>query len=282
MSALADAIVAGGLSPALPMRELEAVEIAGYRDQWSAVPPVVAERYGVADATLPGGIHCLTVADQPGRRVVNHALGIDPVRPLAPRTLDAIERFFAVRGLPALAAVAEGAPAERQLHARGWRRDVAWMKFARAVDAPLPLRGDCPFEIQRVPLHDRLRLGELLARAFELPAGLAPWLGAIACRPGWECLGAYAGERLVATGSLYVAGGAGWVTWGATDPAARGQGAQAALLAARIEMARRRRLRLLVAETGERGSGQRDVSYRNLLGAGFHEVCVRPFWCRDR
>jgi GNAT superfamily N-acetyltransferase len=123
-------------------------------------------------------------------------------------------------------------------------------------------------------------MGGILAGAFDLPGELADWFAALAGRPPWHCLGAYDGRDLVATGSLYVHEQSGWLTWGATDPAHRGRRAQKALLAARVELARRLGLVLLVTETGEQRAGLPDASYRNILGAGFRPVYTRPFWSR--
>ena len=77
-------------------------------------------------------------------------------------------------------------------------------------------------------------------------------------------------------GALYVDGGVGWLGFGATLPPYRGRGAQSAILAARIEDARRQGCATVVTETGELADDRPSSSYRNIVRAGFRETGVRP------
>ena len=255
---------------------LEAPEIAGYADQWRAAPAQLAARLGIVQARV-GGAHCVAVAALPGVRVLNHALGLPATGRLEQEALEALERFFFERGVPALLALRAGADAEAQLAERGYERGYAWVKFVRDAMAP-PVRVSCDLAIRPVAAGDARTMGEIAASAFGLPEELAEWFAAVPGRPGWHCLGAYDGEELVAIGSLYAHEGQGWLTWGATAPSHRGRGAQKALLAARVELGRRLGLSRLVTETGEPEPGRPDASYRNILGAGFQPVYTRPFW----
>ncbi len=80
----------------------------------------------------------------------------------------------------------------------------------------------------------------------------------------------------VACGALFVHEGAGWLGAAGTLPAHRGKGAQGALLAARIALAQELGLDVLTTETGERRNDESDISYRNILRAGFEEAYLRP------
>jgi len=251
-------------------RLLEAPELAGHRDMWSAAPRPLAARHGLVH-TRAGGADCVAAAGLPGLRVLNHALGAiaDPA---------AVERFFVKQGVPARVGVPEGSAAERAVAARGYERDLAWMKFARDPRAPVPEPATAGLAVRPVAAGDAHRMGELVAASFGLPGDLGGWFAPLATRPGWHCLGAYDGGRLVATGSLFAAAGGGWASLAATDPAHRGRGAQGALLAARILVARRLGLRHVVVETGEPVGGRPGTSWRNILRAGFLPVFLRPFW----
>lgn len=257
------------------VEELEAPEVAGYRDVWSAVPADVRDRFGVRHTDV-AGTSCTAVDALPGSRLMNHALGLTG---LTPGRLEAVERFYDERAIPALLALPEGDPGEQMLRSRGYRPTYAWVKFMRRATPARPAAA--PVDVRPVEPSEAERMGTILSAGFDLPAAFAPWFGALVGRPGWHCLGAYDAGRLVATGSLYVHARAGWITWAATDAAHRGRGAQQALLAARIEAARRLGLDLLVVETGEREEGRVDASYRNILAAGFEPVFRRPFWRRD-
>lgn len=260
------------------VEDLERIEIDGYASLWAAVPGPLAAEHGVDHAQV-GAIEASCVRSVPGLRLLNHALGLPVDRALEERELETVERFFLDRGVPAVLALPEGAPAEAQLEGCGYRRDYPWVKFAH--DASSAVEVACDLELRPVPAVDAPRLGRLLTGAFDLPEELAPWLGALVGRRGWHVLGAYDGDELAGTGSLFHSGDRGWLTWAATDPAYRGRRAQKALLAARIELARELGLRVLATETGDVEDGKPDASHRNILGAGFRAVYRRPFWRRD-
>lgn len=257
----------------IPTGVLEVPEIAGYRDQWAAAPADVAARCGIVHGEA-GGASCVAIRALPGSRLATHALGLPD--DAGDDELAEIEAFFAAAGVPTLVAVPEGAPSEAALRDRGYAREYPWVKFAR--DTRPPERVGCDLRIGTVGPGAASAMGEVIVAAFDLPAELAPWFAALPGRPGWHCLGAFDGDRLVATGSLFARGEAGWVTWAATDRSARGRRAQQALLAARIDVARTLGLRWLVVETGDIEDGKPDASHRNILRAGFQAVYRRPFW----
>ena len=87
---------------------------------------------------------------------------------------------------------------------------------------------------------------------------------------------AYDGGQPAGAGALYVDGGVGWLGLGATLPEYRGRGAQSAILAARIEDARRQGCATVVTETGELADDRPSSSYRNILRFGFEEAYLRP------
>ncbi len=256
-------------------RDLQAAEIAGWQDTWEAAPAGLARSAGIAHERR-GDVLATTVAAAPGR-LTTHVLGLGDDAGDAAGALAAAEAFCARHGVPPLVAVPEGAGAEAVLAARGYVRDHVWTKFARDT-SPAPPHG-CPLEIRPLAPADAPRMGAIVVAAFDLPAELGPWFAALVGRPNWHVLGAYDGPGLVATGSLFVHGDVGWVTWGATDARHRGRRAQKALLAARIDAARELGLRALVAETGEpQQPADRDASYRNIQAAGFRIAYRRPFW----
>jgi hypothetical protein len=163
---------------------------------------------------------------------------------------------------------------EESLQALGYTRGYAWMKFERN-DAP------------SAPAETDLRVEETLdAEAFALASeggyGLTPELArelaAIVGAPGWRCFVAFAGDEPAACGALYADGDHGWLGVASTLPQFRRRGAQGAILAARIEAGRADGVRRFASETGKRGEGRPDQSYRNILRAGFREAYVRPNW----
>src|SRR5436190_44559 len=94
-------------------------------------------------------------------------------------------------------------------------------------------------------------------------------------RPAWSCYVAYDGEEPAGAGALFVHGDVGWLGFAATRPRLRGRGAQSAILAARIEDARKQGCSTVTTETGAIEEGRPSNSYRNILRAGFREAGVR-------
>ncbi len=258
----------------MSLHDLQAAEIAGWRDTWVAAPADLAARAGIFHLHQ-GGLLSTTVTAAPGR-LTTHVLGLTDDLPGAAGALAAAEAFCARHAVAPLVAVPDGAAAEAGLAARGYVRDYVWTKFARDTSPAAP-HGSA-LDVRPVAPADAARMGRIVVASFGLPAELGAWFAALVGRPDWHVLGAYDGAELVATGSLFVHGDVGWVTWGATDAAHRGRRAQKALLAGRIDVARALGLRELVTETGEPEQGGRDASYRNILGAGFRIVYRRPFW----
>jgi GNAT superfamily N-acetyltransferase len=115
----------------------------------------------------------------------------------------------------------------------------------------------------------------VVAGGFDLPDWAEPLAANVVGRPGWSCYVAYDGERPAGAGAVFVDGSVGWLGFGATLAEYRGRGAQSAILAARIEDARRQGCTTVVTETGELDDQRPSSSYRNILRAGFREAGVR-------
>jgi GNAT superfamily N-acetyltransferase len=157
------------------------------------------------------------------------------------------------------------------LRERGFAPDYAWQKFARGVE-PLAARTDLHVADAETPAD----FGAAFAGGYGLPDSLRQFAAAVVGRPGWHCFVAYDAGRPVASGALFESGDLGWLGAAATLPSHRGLGAQGAILAARIERARERGLRVLVTETGVPQDGTAGASYRNIVRSGFEPTYVRP------
>lgn len=99
------------------------------------------------------------------------------------------------------------------------------------------------------------------------------WWRAPLGRPGWTQVMAYDDGVPVATGGLHVRGSVGWIGATTTLATARGRGAHAALLAARLRLATAQRADRVSVKV-EPGS----VSHRNLLRAGFVDAYRLTQW----
>ena len=148
------------------------------------------------------------------------------------------------------------------------------MKFGRGLEPPP--RVETALRIEEAGADRGAVFGSIVARGFGLPDLAADWFAALPERPGFRLFLAYDGDEPAGAGALFVRDGIGWLGVAATLPEHRRKGAQGAILAARIRLARELGLRALATETGERTADRPSNSYRNILRAGFDELYLRP------
>jgi GNAT superfamily N-acetyltransferase len=228
-----------------------------------------------------GGLTVLRSDAAPESPMLNRILGLGVDEPATEAQLD---EALAAMGddVACYVTVAPGArpPAIPQwLAARGLVPGWGWMTFRRG---PEPVAGpQTTLAIAPVGAAEADAFGRIVAAGFGLPSEAAAWIAG-AHRLGWECRLALDGDEPVAAAAAFLADGAAYLGLAATLPDHRGKGAQAALLAARIEHARGAGCDVVVTETGERREGFPSGSYRNILRAGFRETEVRANWLRGR
>jgi GNAT superfamily N-acetyltransferase len=116
---------------------------------------------------------------------------------------------------------------------------------------------------------DAKAFAEVATIGFGMPPQWRPWLAASVGRAGWRHYLAWKDSKPVACAALFVRGDAGWLGVATTVPAARGRGAQGALLARRIEDGLALGCRWFVTETGEETPERPNPSFRNMIRAGF-------------
>jgi GNAT superfamily N-acetyltransferase len=160
-----------------------------------------------------------------------------------------------------------------ELEERGFTPDYGWMKFSRGV-APREARSD--LDVRLVGPERSDDFARVVVEGYELPEWTRPLAANVVGRRGWSCYVAYDGDEPAGVGALFVRDDVGWLGFAATRPRHRGRGAQSAILAARIEDARKQGCSTVVTETGQLDEGRPSSSYRNILRAGFREAGVRP------
>lgn len=216
-----------------------------------------------------GGATCLAFEGTPGSTMFNRALGLTAT---SDDVLDEIDGFFAAVGVVYAVTVTPGVDPE-PLERRGLSRGYAWTKFQR--DAGNPPRVESTVRVEVVGRDGAAAFGDVFTRAYGTPALLRPLLERLPSLPGWTCFLAYAGATPAAAAALFVTGDVGWLGVAGTLPPLRGRGAQSALLAARIDAARKAGCTVLVTETGAPIDGKPGPSYRNIVRAGFQAAYVR-------
>lgn len=175
-----------------------------------------------------------------------------------------------------VAPFAEPATHDAALRSRGltwWRRRAVHVRDTSPAPVPAGapvVRPVAPHEFERfAALLESLHGTSPVAVAWTL-AGLRQGLhrGFVAC----------VGDEPVAAAAMALCPSGAWLGAAATHPDHRRRGAQAALLAARIEAAGEAGARLLVVETIEPAPGEDATSHRNVGRAGFRLAYLRPSW----
>ncbi|MGH3166755.1 MAG: hypothetical protein ACRDN0_12805 [Trebonia sp.] len=133
--------------------------------------------------------------------------------------------------------------------------------------------------VEHVPANRGREWAETTLQVFGLPDGHQAEMGAgTVGRPGWQSFAVFEGPTIVATGGLHVTGTVGHPFGAATLPAARGRGAQSALIAARAAAAQEAGCDWLVAETFAEQPGGHNSSLHNMLRAGMSIRYQRQNW----
>lgn len=149
-----------------------------------------------------------------------------------------------------------------------------WAKFLRDCQPLASASG-------RVRLAGEDELAQTLAicvRAFDMPEPLPEWLLAAALQPDWRVFCWELDGQVAGAALMHLGDDVAWLGLGAVEPAYRGRGGQAALLAARIDHAAQAGCAWVASETGEPVWDEPNPSLNNLLAAGFRCVASRRNW----
>jgi GNAT superfamily N-acetyltransferase len=258
-------------------RLLESIEQAMYVDLYDALPPAMAQEYGVEAWRGDGLLRITTRAlDHP---MMNRVMGVGLQRPAEAQLIE-LAAHYAAAGIrrwmlqvpphaetPAFRA----ACAERGIiKLRGWAKHIGPATLTPAARSDLP--------IQPVGAERAEEWAAVVGETFAMPPAFHPWMARLAGREAWRLFGAFEGETLVAAAALYLHGEIGELTWAGTREGWRGRGAQSALIAARFEAAREAGVKWLVTETDEELPDRPNPSYHNMVRLGLPVRYVRANW----
>jgi len=257
---------------------LETIEYKACIDMYRAAPAEIVDAFDI-DVQDIDGATCLSCRKINPTMIFRRAVGLGVARAATEDGLDRIADYMQSRGDRFAIPAADAArPAELPdwLEARGLERGYAWMKFSRPCDNP-PDAGSV-LDVRTVGPDHGADFGAIVTAAFGLPSGIVPWIGALAGRPNWICVLAFAADMPVAAGAAFVDGSYAWLGFGGTLASHRRHGAQSALIVQRLREAAARGAVTAVTETGERLPDLPSNSYRNILRAGFEECYLRQNW----
>lgn len=259
------------LSPHELTRLVELAEVNAMHAMYAAAPSAIAHSLGLRAVRV--GSACAMMAQRLDMFLFNRLLGLGADEPATERVLDSLLDEFrqagvAKFGIP-LSPYAQPSDLPQWLEKRGFRAADNWVKVYRGSDSPAIVATD--LRIEQVDSRHASAFAEILPSSFGygLPDVIIPWVSALVGAPGWSHYAAFDGERIVATGTLYVQDEVGWLGLGSTLPSHRKRGAQGAIMARRILDAIAQGCRWIVTETWEELPEHPNPSYHNMLRNGF-------------
>ena len=251
---------------------VETVEAEAYADLLRAAP---ADWRFVAEETDAGWFLLAPTLDVLlFNRVI--AAGVrTPVRQTDLAALLARYRSAGVRNFGVqLSPAAQPAAVGEWLQAAGLTAHDRWTKVHRSSSPVTPASTNLRIEL--VQPDQAATFAAVTTDGFGMPIGLRPWIASSVGRPRWRHYLAFNGTEAVAGGALFVRGDVGWLGIASTLPAARRRGAQAALMARRLEDGLAVGYRWFVTETGEDLAERPNPSFHNMMRAGFMVAYHRP------
>ncbi|MCX7889112.1 MAG: hypothetical protein N2422_05195, partial [Rhodobacteraceae bacterium] len=149
-----------------------------------------------------------------------------------------------------------------------------WVVLTRDTAAAVP-PAPTGLALRRIGPAEAPAAGRTFRLAYGLPPAFDDWIAALAGRPGWQGYAAFDGPAIVATALLFLGGDRAILTGAATLPAARGRGAQRALIALRLADARAAGAGIVQSHTGLPVADERNPSLDNMRAMGFRPSHVR-------
>ncbi|MEV8371163.1 GNAT family N-acetyltransferase [Kribbella sp. NPDC056861] len=248
------------------------------------VDPGVVERLGITSRRFGRGI-AISLRNDPSR-FWSKAVGFGFDRPVTSELIGEVVDFYR-----------EAGTASASFHLPPAVLPADWEEIRATYGLELTgtlvrlVRDDTPIE----PVETTLRVGQLdpsdtagvrawaelqiLAFAMPDPDGLlAEMLVAFCHLRHFQPYAAWDGDRLVATGGLFVDGAMGKCVNASTLPEYRGRGAQSALIAVRVQNALAAGCKWVSTGADKPALGKRNPSLDNMQRAGFKALYERPGW----
>ncbi len=254
----------------------EQIEADAYRGLIDAASGEIRDKLGLEHHSIQDGT--LFVCRAVDHIMFDRVIGLGVSRDVFAEALDRAIAIFDTNAIKNwVIQLAPGADALAKLcDERGFvRHPRTWAIFSR--DPVLPAEKiETEVTVREIGSAERDAFANVVAKSYGMPPAVALWAAAAMGRNKWRYFGGFAGDELIACGVLYLDKGAGWFGFGATLESHRGKKAQQAVLAARIEAARREGAKILFTETGIPHEGEAGPSFKNIQRAGFRIAYERP------
>lgn len=255
----------------------EWVEQAAWRDAMQAAPSWLLATCGIHACNI--GDALLLVSCDSKSLLFNRVIGLGERMPATDEMITQImDRYWQVGARQYIVhagAYARPVRLGRKLQQHGltpYRR--SWVKLIRpAVSAPHPESG---VTVRDARIEDAPNVASIIGPAFDLTQAEAEILAHLIDRPRWRVFIAELNGCPAGVGTLFVDRNMAYLALAATRPELRRNGAQRALLHARIEAAIAAGCDYIATETGfPLTADEPSPSYHNMLWAGFRPLSIR-------
>lgn len=201
----------------------------------------------------------------------NRILGLGMFEPPTESMLDEAISFFHNAGCSnytiAVGALAQPAPYQEWLRARGFRQSRSSVKMYRGNE-PAPVVST-DLRIEKIGPDQADAFADVVSNAFEMKPLYRPLVTGSVGKPGWHHYVAFDGEKPVVASSMFVNGEVAWLGFAGTLNSHRKRGGQSAMFAHRIEDGLALGCKWFITETREDTPEHDNPSYRNMLRNGF-------------
>lgn len=211
---------------------------------------------------------------------ITQTFGLGVHAPLVEKDLEVIERFFTSRGSAVLHEVCplSGVGVSQQLAIRGYRPIEMSSVLYQPIDAGTRIAANPDLHVRKAESHETELYASVASRGWSEHPEVMPYIRGFA-RLSLACATCFLAEKEglpIATAALFMHNGVALMAGAGTVPEGRRQGAQNALLDARLRTAASNGcdLAMMVAAPGS-------ASQRNAERQGFRIAYTRTKWQRD-
>lgn len=255
----------------------EFVEQSAWRDAMQAAPRWVLSSCGIHAVDI--GDALMLVSSESESLLFNRVIGLGERAPasdeLIAQIMDRYWQLGAQSYLVHAGAYARPLRLGRKLQQHGlapYRR--SWVKLIRpAIGCPRP---NTQVVVREARVEDSANVASIAGDAFDLIQAEAEIIAHLIDRPRWRIFIAELAGEVAGVAAMFVEDTLAYCAFAATRPTLRGNGAQRALLHARIEAAIAAGCDYIATETGfPLTADEPSPSYHNMLWAGFRPLSIR-------
>lgn len=200
-----------------------------------------------------------------GSLTFNRVIGLGLEESAAEAQIEEVAHLYGSRRL---SFAIEMGPHARPVELPGWlrarriRRSLPTAMYYREA-RPMTVRGGSAVAVRAGTAVECEQVAEICSKVFRMPDCVRQLLAATRGDPRWRQWLVHVGAQPIAAALSFVDQGVAWLGWDATLPQCRGNGAQGALIAARLNDAHACGCQFVTTETAVHTAVQADPSARN-------------------